>query len=140
MFFLRNSERYICRERDLDVKCKTHLLACKFLGLEEPLKTRLPFPRGSIALFPPCFLIIVNHSDLSPIKLVLVGREKDGLANEARERREERRRRGQRSRRQRASTGNKPTNMESEEKEQNEKHDNCVFNCVTERENETRNK
>ena len=137
----------------MDVKCKSHLVACKFLGLEEPLKTRLPFPCGSIVLFPPCFLIIVNHWDLSPIKLVLVGHEKDGLANEARERRgggerrrrgreeeEERRRRGQRSRRQTASQPRQETNMQIEEKEQNEKHDNCVFNCVTERENETGNK
>ena len=105
----------------MDVKCKSHLVACKFLGLEEPLKTRLPLPCGSIVLFPPCFLIIVNHWDLSPIKLVLVGHEKDGLANEARERRgggeEEERRRGGEEEEERteeqktnslsASTGNK---------------------------------
>lgn len=44
---------------------------------------------ASRAAFWSCFLIIVNHSDLSPINLVLVGREKDGIANGAREARGE---------------------------------------------------
>ena len=84
----------------MDVKCKSHLVACKFLGLEEPLKTRLPLPCGSIVLFPPCFLIIVNHWDLSPIEWVLGGQEKGGVGREGGERggggegEEERRRRG----------------------------------------------
>lgn len=48
------------------------------------MKTRLP-PR-TLSL---CSLIVVNHLDLSPIKLVLVDNEKDSINNEASEEEEE---------------------------------------------------
>lgn len=73
---------------------------------------------------------------MSPIKLVLVGREKDGIANEAREREEEKRRNEE----PRQET-NKP--KENHERKQKNKMKNATVVCSTvqqseKRENETR--